>query len=86
MVWEYAPPADLFAPIWGDADRLPNGNTLITFGRRGPDVGSHLVEVDPGGGGALWQLRFPDGWGVYRADRVIDPPVGFVRERGTIAP
>jgi hypothetical protein len=77
IVWEFEAPPELFAPIWGDADRTPEGNTLITFGRRGPDIGSHLVEVL--GNGGTWELIFPHGWGVYRADRVIDPPVGFIR-------
>jgi hypothetical protein len=79
-VWEYVPEPTIFAPIWGDADRLPNGNTLVTFGLRDqqPAFISHIVEVSPSGE-ALWDLVFPVKWGVYRAERVADPPVGFVQ-------
>lgn len=79
-VWEYVPEPTIFAPIWGDADRLRNGNTLVTFGLRDqqPAFISHIIEVSPSGE-ALWDLVFPVKWGVYRAERVADPPVGFVQ-------
>ncbi len=35
-VWSWHNKPDLFTPIWGDADRLKNGNTLIVFGNRVP--------------------------------------------------
>jgi len=35
-VWSWRNNPDLFTPIWGDADRLENGNTLIVFGNRVP--------------------------------------------------
>lgn len=76
IVWEFDPFPAHFTPIWGDADRTPEGNTLITFGRRGPDVGSNLYEEVTDSG--YWELAFPAGWGVYRADRIIDPPAGYV--------
>ena len=35
-VWSWRNTPDLFTPIWGDADRLKNGNTLMVFGNRVP--------------------------------------------------
>lgn len=69
VVWEWSPDPVVFAPIWGDADRLANGNTLGTFGLRSDTEPSHLYEVTAEGEVA-WHLRLPPGWGSYRADRV----------------
>jgi len=76
VVWEYAPEPRIFAPIWGDADRLANGNTLGTFGLRESDKITHLIEVDADGN-EVWHVETPLGWGAYRADRVTDVPLGF---------
>ena len=32
QLWQWGPGESIYSPIAGDADRLPNGNTLITFG------------------------------------------------------
>ncbi len=48
-VWSYRHAPDLFCPIWSDADRLPNGNTLITFGTRTDGDTTRYVEVTPDG-------------------------------------
>lgn len=79
VIWEFRPQPDLFAPIWSDADRLPNGNTLVTFGRRAASRDSHIIEVSPASE-EVWHLRLPPGWGVYRAQRVVDVPLGYVVE------
>jgi len=78
-VWEYRHDPDIFAPIWGDADRLANGNVLITFGVRDSDPRfiSHLVEATPDSD-TVWDVSMPVRWGVYRAERVAEPPVGYV--------
>lgn len=85
-VWSWRNSPDLFTPIWGDADRLKNGNILITFGNRVPpspypiDIvpfkykiptqTSRIIEVSPSGE-KVWELEFsPAQWGVYRAERV----------------
>jgi len=67
IVWESWCPT--YAPAQGDADRLPNGNTLITPGRNG-----YTYEVNADGE-ELWKLeRNPvegfRGNKIYRADRI----------------
>jgi len=74
VVWEFRPDPDIYAPIWGDADRLANGNTLVTFGRLSQRNTSHVVETTAGGT-IVWELVLPPRWGVYRADRVAVPPL-----------
>ncbi len=49
VVWAYRHDPDIFSNIWGDADRLTNGNTLVTFGLRRANIGSTIVEVSPDG-------------------------------------
>ena len=73
LVWEFVPDPPIAAYIWGDADRQPNGNTLITFGVRNLAKRTHLYEVDADAE-VVWHATFPEGWGVYRSDRVEPPP------------
>lgn len=77
VVWEYSPSPAMFAPVWGDVDRLVNGNTLITFGQRGYDADrlTTFVEVDTEHE-VVWRASLPAGWGSYRAERVVDVPQG----------
>ncbi len=79
VVWEFRPDPDIFAPIWGDADRLDNGNTLVVFGLRNTDAenNSRIMEVTESSE-RVWDLEAPNEWGWYRADRVVDLPVGYV--------
>ncbi|OIP37662.1 MAG: hypothetical protein AUK47_13230 [Deltaproteobacteria bacterium CG2_30_63_29] len=72
VVWEWAPTPALYNPIWGDADRLANGNTLGTFGQRSTSISTELFEVTKAKD-VVWQLELPPGWGTYRADRVQPP-------------
>ena len=85
IVWEY--PGDLaddvwFSSFWGDADRLPNGNTLITAGSvLAFDTQSTLFEVTEDGVKA-WQVMVShpseSGYaGCYAAER-IDNPLGAI--------
>ena len=76
-VWEYRPEPDIYAPVWGDSDRLPNGDTLVVFGRWDAQKHSHIIEVNPAGT-EVWHLVLPKRWGVYRAQRFVDPPAGHV--------
>ena len=76
-VWEFRPEPDIYAPVWGDADRLPNGNTLMVFGLWDSGKHTHLIEVDADAD-EVWHLRLPKRWGVYRAQRIPDPPMGHV--------
>jgi len=63
IVWEYILP--IFTPAYGDADRLANGNTLLTAGFA-PDA--LLVEVSPASD-TVWQMRLV-GHRIYRSNRV----------------
>ena len=68
VVWEYRETPDFFSNWGGDADRLPNGNTLITDTANG-----RILEVTPEGE-KVWELilsneegiRFP----LYRSERL----------------
>ncbi len=88
-VWSWRNSPDLFTPIWGDADRLENGNTLMVFGNRFPLTGllmhctgrkvptqtTRIIEVTRSGE-KVWELEFaPSQWGVYRAERIDEQVV-----------
>ncbi|MFX0054611.1 MAG: aryl-sulfate sulfotransferase [Promethearchaeota archaeon] len=67
--------------LWGDADRLPNGNRLGVFGaasRPGYEHGAHLIEVTEEGDIA-WQFTFRTNelyrYGVYRMERFHYAPI-----------
>ncbi len=77
ITWSWYPDPPIFCHMWGDADRLENGNTLMAFGRRYHDKDSHLIEVDAAGT-EVWHLRSPVKWGWYRADRIPPFPAGYV--------
>ncbi len=67
-VWQYDGPPAWYTPNWGDADRLDNGNTLITAGARNGLLQSRVFEVTPGGT-VVWSVTMPPYYGVYRAER-----------------
>ncbi len=70
-VWTWRPDSDLYCPIWGDADRLPNGNTLIVFGTRTEGETTRYLEVTHEGE-LVWDVEIvPSGWGTYRAERIL---------------
>lgn len=60
-------------PIWGDADRLENGNVLVTAGVRGAGTHTRIFEVTREGE-VVWGIEWPENNGSYRADR-FTPPV-----------
>ena len=64
-VWTYAadPPGSFYSSRRSNAQRLPNGNTLITDGPAG-----RIFEVAPEGETA-WSYRAPNAEGLYRAYR-----------------
>jgi hypothetical protein len=76
-VWQWRPETDLYTPIWGDADRLTNGNTLMVFGTRSEGDATRYFEVTPEGE-VGWDVElWPSGWGTYRAERIAgEVPVG----------
>ena len=75
VVWEWTEPG-WFEPLWGDADRLPNGTVLVARGHCGfcADAGSGASSIrilDPATDAITWELAFPDrNWATYRAERV----------------
>jgi hypothetical protein len=64
-----------YQPFWGDADRLANGNVLITAGSRGSGTTSRIFEVTKADGKVVWELELGPDIGVYRADRITPPLV-----------
>ena len=58
-------------PIWGDANRLANGNVLVTAGlKAGP---TRLFEVTRAGE-VVWAIDWPANIGSYRGSRIPPPP------------
>ncbi|MGY5873538.1 MAG: aryl-sulfate sulfotransferase [Candidatus Thorarchaeota archaeon] len=79
--WAWEAPGDYWSIRWGDADRLPNGNRLGTFGTEfhiGGDFSARLVEVNDAGS-IVWEMSFekPDDieYIVYRMERVLFSPL-----------
>ncbi len=76
-VWQFRHQPDIFDPFWGSAQRLDNGNTLICFGSSDAGNPSVLTEVTSASK-SVWEIRIPEYWGIYRAERVSNPPRGAV--------
>jgi len=67
-VWEYAEPSGRFTSFLGDARRLPNGNTLITFSPHGD-----IHEVTPAGD-IVWEASTNQTpWRVSYVPDLYDP-------------
>jgi hypothetical protein len=64
-----------YTPFWGDADRLANGNILVTAGFRTTSQATHVFEFRPSDGAVVWQMTFPTGVGSYQAERLSPPPL-----------
>jgi len=75
LVWEYRDES-LFGAFKSDADRLPNGNTLVTYSNLADTDEALILEVSSEGE-RLWELRSTPEWRTYRALRV-DPFYGYV--------
>lgn len=65
---------DWYTPFWGDADRLANGNVLITAGMRSSTSG-RIFEVRREDGQVVWELTFAPQVGTYQADRASPAPL-----------
>jgi hypothetical protein len=76
---EFRPTPDLYSRLWGDGDLLANGNVLGVFGSR-QGTPSYIVEFS-GSGQTVWKIYFDVLWGIYRADRLMEAPTGYVIER-----
>jgi hypothetical protein len=64
-----------YTPYWGDADRLANGDVLVTAGFRSTTQATHVFELRPGDGAVVWQMTLPLGVGSYQAERLSPPPL-----------
>jgi hypothetical protein len=76
LVWAFVEP-EWYTPLWGDADRLPDGQVLVVKGHCQECSGvlgagrSEIVLVDPEAGTTPWRIRFAAaGDAVYRAQRI----------------
>jgi hypothetical protein len=87
LVWEF--PGNFTVDSWyqnnwynsyyGDANRQPNGNVLITSGSVSTNAGdARVFEVTKADGKVVWEFRLPSSVGVYRADRITPPLVHAV--------
>ncbi len=85
LVWEFPGTftvdawykTNLYVPFWGDADRLKNGNVMITAGVRGTmaTTQSRVFEVTKADGKVVWEFKLPPDHGVYRSERITPPLV-----------
>jgi hypothetical protein len=86
--WVYTAPITYYSSLWGDADRLPNGNRLGVFGTyTHPEttLGARLLEVDEDGN-IVWEMNFPPAigiyYGIYRAERIqLTPTLSSPEDR-----
>jgi hypothetical protein len=82
--WEYRPDPDIWARIISSARRLPNGNTVVTFGTPAGPLGATgpiaVHEVSPAGR-LLWSMTvaLPNG-GVFQGD-----PIDSIGGEATVA-
>ena len=67
--------SDWYTPYWGDADRLANGNVLVSAGTHALDQESHIFEFNPQSGQVVWELVLPPNVGSYQAERLSPPPL-----------
>jgi len=78
VVWTFPGEAEVdawytdtwFSPIWGDADRRPNGWVRVTNGNRFNDKRSRIFDVRRDGTVA-WAIDFDVGIGSYRAQPLV---------------
>ena len=89
IAWQYrgTPDHGWQTLYWGDADRLPNGNTLICAGTWAATARSRIFEVTAGGR-RVWEIKLPHvkqsglTIGAYNAQR-LRPPLTTVRRSST---
>jgi hypothetical protein len=63
-----------YSPYWGDADRLENGNVLVTAAVKNAEVANRIFEVTREGE-VVWEIISPIDIGSYRAQRLSPPPL-----------
>ncbi|MFW9835240.1 MAG: aryl-sulfate sulfotransferase [Candidatus Thorarchaeota archaeon] len=88
--WVWEPGVEYYSYVWGDADRLPNGDRLGVFGvgsRLTSEYGARLVEVNAEHD-ILWELSFVSNetyrYGIYRNERFqFQPFIQVLEVRNT---
>jgi len=63
-----------YSPYWGDADRLANGNILITAPTKSASASTRIFEVTRAGK-VVWEIILPVNNGSFRAQRLAPPPL-----------
>ena len=63
-----------YSPYWGDADRLENGNVLVTAAVKNAESQNRIFEVTREGQ-VVWEITSPLDVGSYRAQRLAPPPL-----------
>ncbi len=78
--WTYEAPEQYYSSIWGDADKLPNGNRLGTFGSMTHSFNSKnakVLEINEQKE-IVWKMDFVETdvylYGIYRCERFIPSP------------
>ena len=78
--WTYVAPREYSTTIWGDADKLPNGDRLGTFGASVHTIKSHnakILEINEQKE-IVWKLDFVENelyeYGIYRFERFRPSP------------
>ncbi|MGY5876601.1 MAG: aryl-sulfate sulfotransferase, partial [Candidatus Thorarchaeota archaeon] len=77
--WVWVAPQDYSSVLLGDADRMPNGNTIGTFGFRSDALGfrytgPRITEVTQEGD-IVWEFRFTESeyeYNIYRHERYLE--------------
>jgi hypothetical protein len=89
LVWEF--PGTFNVDSWykntwynsyfGDADRLANGNVMITAGSVSSNNGdARVFEVQKADGKVVWEFKLDADYGIYRADRITPPLVKAISQ------
>jgi hypothetical protein len=63
-----------YSPYWGDADRLANGNILITAPTKSASASTRFFEVTRAGK-VVWEIILPANNGSFRGQRLAPPPL-----------
>ncbi|MFX1516628.1 MAG: aryl-sulfate sulfotransferase [Promethearchaeota archaeon] len=91
--WEWVAPREYYSACVCDADRLPNGNRLGTFGMNShpnTNLGARVVEVNEAGH-IVWEMNFPNRedttYRIYHVDRFrfdpilsLNPDIKYIEE------
>ncbi|MCH8908832.1 MAG: aryl-sulfate sulfotransferase, partial [Candidatus Heimdallarchaeota archaeon] len=85
-IWSWTAPSEYYGRPWGDADRLPGGNTLGDFGWI--NTPNWLTEVNSAGH-VVWEAKFVNTtdyeFGLYRVERYYEEPIVTFSAETTLA-